>query len=68
MQLRSVGRPNLTSSHSFLNDILKIIPNVIIYGSLYTWDHINFHEVRWTHLVNSLRKGELLQPSNHAPE
>ena len=51
---KPIERFILTSRHSFLNGIKKIIPNVDIYGSLYTLGHTTFNELRWTILMNNL--------------
>ena len=63
-----MGGPNTTTLFFFLNDIKKIIPNVDIVGSFYTWGHITFDELRWAMLVNMLRSDETSEQNDHAPE
>ena len=47
---RSLDRPNIMVSHSFINDIEKEISNIDQADSLNSRDHIHFDEIRWTEL------------------
>lgn len=61
---RASGRPNITSCHSFLNDVKKIIPSVVVYGAFYTSGHVTLNEVRWAIYINSIGNGEPPKPSD----
>ena len=56
--IRPQGRPNNTISHSFLNDVSKIIPNIDQFGSFSTWAHVAHDIIHLPFLVNNLHKFE----------
>ena len=51
---RPVGRTNISTRFSLLQDIGKIIPNVSKDGSFRSWGHVVKDELLWSMLINNI--------------
>ena len=51
---RPVGRPNISTRFSLLQDIGKIIPNVGKDVSFRSWGHVAKDELLWSMLINNI--------------